>query len=210
MQQWRRAIAPALFAMALLGSDAAAQQQPAAPKFAFIRSQVILQRAPGSTEAQAAVAKERETLMGSAQRLQDSLKALADEYTRSQASLSPAQREQKEKAFRDKQTEYERRLGQMEQQMQQKQFELLQPIMNQIKAVLETVRNEEGYTFIFDVDAEGGMIVAADKNLDITERVIARLRPIPATATKPDSARPPSAAKPAPAGIKPPSKPPAQ
>jgi outer membrane protein len=209
MQQWRRAIAPALFAVGLAGSGAAAQQQPA-PKFAFIRSQVVLQRAPGSAEAQAAVTRERETLMGSAQRLQDSLKSLADEYTKTQASLSPAQREQKEKAFRDKQAEYERRLGQMEQQMQQKQFELLQPIMNQIKSVLETVRNEEGYTFIFDVDAEGGMIVAADKNLDITERVIARLRPVPSTATRPDSARAPSAAKPAPAGIKPPSKPPAQ
>jgi outer membrane protein len=207
MQQWRRAIAPALLATALLGPAAAAQQQPAAPKFAFIRSQVIMQRAPGSAEAQAAVAKERETLMGSAQRLQDSLRLLADDYTKTQAGLTPAQREQKEKSFRDKQSEYERRLGQMEQQMQQKQFELLQPIMNQIKAVLETIRNEEGYTFIFDVDAEGGLIVAADKNLDITERVISRLRP--ATAAKPDSARAP-AAKPAPAGIKPPSKPPRQ
>ena len=146
--------------------------------------------------------------MGSAQRLQDSLRLLADDYSKTQASLSPAQREQKEKAFRDKQAEYERRLGQMEQQMQQKQFELLQPIMNQIKAVLETIRNEEGYTFIFDVDAEGGLIVAADKNLDITERVIARLRP--ATTAKPDSAKAPAAAKPAPAGIKPPSKPPTQ
>jgi hypothetical protein len=82
--------------------------------------------------------------------------------------------------------------------------------MNQIKAVLETIRNEEGYTFIFDVDAEGGLIVAADKNLDITERVISRLRPLPATATKPDSAKAPAAPKPAPAGIKPPSKPPTQ
>jgi len=194
--------------MAFLGPAAHAQQ--GAAKFAYIDSRVIMQRAPGSAEAQAAFAKEREALAGSAQRLSDSLKAAFDTYSKTSATLTPAQREEREKGFREKQVEFDQRVGQMEQQMQQRQFELLQPIMNQIRTVLDAIRAEEGFTFIFDVGAEGGVIVAADKNLDITERVIARLKPIPATVAPKDSARAPGAARPAPAGVRPPTKPPTQ
>jgi outer membrane protein len=64
---------------------------------------------------------------------------------------------------------------------------------------------------IFDVAAEGGGIVAADKNLDITDKVVARLKPIAVNVTRTDSAKAPAAAKPAPAGItRPPTKPPTQ
>lgn len=208
MQYWRRAAGPAFFAMAFLAPAAGAQQ--AAPKFAYIDSRIVMQRAPGAAEAQAAFQKEREAMAGSAQRLSDSLKSAFDAYSKTSATLTPAQREEREKSFRDKQIEFDQRVGQMEQQMQQRQFELLQPIMNQIRSVLDAIRAEEGYTFIFDVGAEGGVIVAADKNLDITERVIARLKPIPATVAPRDSARPTGAPRPAPAGVRPPTKPPTQ
>lgn len=208
MQYWRRAAGPAFFAMAFLAPAVGAQQ--AASKFAYIDSRIIMQRAPGSAEAQAAFQKEREAMAGSAQRLSDSLKAAFDAYSKTSSTLTPAQREEREKGFRDKQVEFDQRVGQMEQQMQQRQFELLQPIMNQIRTVLDAIRAEEGYTFIFDVGAEGGVIVAADKNLDITERVIARLKPIPATVAPKDSNRASGAPRPAPAGVKPPTKPPTQ
>jgi len=58
---------------------------------------------------------------------------------------------------------------------------------------------EGGYSFIFDV-AAGTFIVSADKNLDITERVMAKMRlsaPKAAPAAKPAPAGPTSA----PAGI---------
>jgi hypothetical protein len=83
--------------------------------------------------------------------------------------------------------------------------------MTQIREVLDAIRNEEHYTFIFDVGNDPGLIVAADKNLDITERVISRLKPVSVNVnTRPDSAKA-GATRPAPAGItKPPTKPPTQ
>lgn len=198
-----------LVALALVLLAPLAAAQTAAPKFAYINSQVILQRAPGSAQVQAAITKERETALASVQHLQDSLRSAFDAFQQRQASLTPEQRSQQEQAFRQKQVEFDQRVGQMEQQVAQRQYELLKPMMDQIRSVLDAIRDEEGYAFIFDVAAESNLIVAADRNLDITERVIARLKPISVN-TQPDTTRAPAGAKPAPAGVRPPGRPPIQ
>ena len=200
--RWVRTYGLAAAAAAVVGlpHGLVAQQ---VPKFAYINSQVILQRAPGAAEIQAQLAKEREQAQGTVQRLSDSLRALLDEYQKAQPSLSQQQRDQREKALREKQAEFDQRVNELDEQMQRRQMELVQPLMDQIREVLDKIRNEEGYTFIFDVGADVGVIVAADRNLDITERVIARLKPIPVNvAPKADSSKAPAAAKPPPAGIR--------
>jgi len=80
-------------------------------------------------------------------------------------------------------------------------MELVKPIMDQIRKVLDEIRQEDGYAFILDAGSEAGVIVAADRNLDITEKVIARLKPVTASAAKPDSAKSPAGPRPAPAGV---------
>lgn len=197
-----------LVALGLILLAPAAAAQAAAPKFAYINSQVILQRAPGSDQVQAAITKERETALASVQKLQDSLKTAFDAFQQRQATLSPEQRAQQEQQFRQKQVEFDQRVGQMEQQVAQRQYELLKPMMDQIRSVLDAIREEEGYAFIFDVASESNLIVAADRKLDITERVIARLKPVSANTARPDSASSPAGAKPGPAGVRPPGRPP--
>lgn len=200
--RWVRTYGLAATAAAVVGlpQGLVAQQ---VPKFAYINSQLILQRAPGAAEIQAQLAKEREQAQGTVQRLSDSLRALFDEYQKAQPSLSQQQRDQREKALREKQAEFDQRVNELDEQMQRRQMELVQPLMDQIREVLDKIRNEEGYTFIFDVGADVGVIVAADRNLDITERVIARLKPVPVNvAPKADSSKAPAATKPPPAGIR--------
>ena len=125
--------------------------------------------------------------------------------------MTAPQKEQKEKSIQAKQAEFDQKVGQMEQDMQKRQYDLIQPMMTQIREVLDAIRNEEHYTFIFDVGNDPGLIVAADKNLDITDRVLGRLKPITVNVTRTDSSKAPGATKPAPAGItKPPIKPPTQ
>jgi len=48
--------------------------------------------------------------------------------------------------------------------------------MEQIQKIIEAVRVEENYAFILDAGSNAGIIVAADKNLDITDRIVARLK----------------------------------
>ena len=42
--------------------------------------------------------------------------------------------------------------------------------------MIEAVRSEGGYAFIFDVSTQGGNIVAADRSLDLTDKVIEKLK----------------------------------
>ena len=51
----------------------------------------------------------------------------------------------------------------------------MQPILENVRKVLDELRTEGGYSFIFDVSA-GSFIVSADKNLDITDRVVSKLK----------------------------------
>ena len=209
----KHSLKSALFVALVLPAAVFAQAptSAAAPKFAYVDSRAILQKAPGSAAIQAQITKERADAQASVSRMQDSLRAMYDGYLKEQPTLTAPQKEQREKSIQAKQAEFDQKVGQMEQDMQKRQFDLIQPMMTQIREVLDAIRNEEHYTFIFDVGNDPGLIVAADKNLDITDRVLARLKPVTVNVTRTDSSKAPGATKPAPAGItKPPTKPPTQ
>ena len=200
--------------LGLLGLPAAAglataQNGTQTQKFAYVNSRVILERAPGSAAIQAQLTKERSDAQASVAKLQDSLRVMYDSYLKEKTTLTAAQQEAREKALQQRNADFDQRVGQLDQEMQKRQYDLIQPMMTQIREVLDAIRNEDQYTFIFDVGNDPGLIVAADKNLDITERVISRLKPVSVQVnTRPDSTRA-GATRPAPAGItKPPIKPP--
>ena len=198
--------------LALTAAPVAAQTGGAPPtgpqKFAYINSQVILDRAPGRAAAESTFNKEIEGYKTQVQKLGDSLQSLFADFEKNQATMTATARDAKQKELATKQQDYQGRVQQLEQQAQQRQFELVQPMMEQIRTVLEEIRNEGGYAFIFDIAAQGGSVVAYDKNLDLTDRVISRLKPIAikpagagAPAARPDSAKAaPGAVRPAPSG----------
>jgi outer membrane protein len=196
-----------------IATEVVAAQAPAqAPKFAYVDSRTILQRAPGSAAIQAQITKERSDAQASVSKMQDSLRLMYDTYLKEKATLSATQQQAREQALQSRNAEFDQRVGQLDQQMQQRQMDLIQPMMTQIREVLDAIRAEESYTFIFDVGNDPGLIVAADKNLDITEKVIGRLKPVTVNvAPRTDSTRANAPARPAPSGItRPPTKPPTQ
>src|SRR6476646_6394744 len=197
MNLTRRATRLALVLAAVSAVPAFAQGAPAptTPKIAYIDSKVVLSRAPGRQQAEDTFNKEMEVSRAQVQEMGDSLQTMIADYQKTQATLAANVREQREAAIRKKQEDYQSRAGQLDQQMQQRQMELVKPIMDQIRKVLDDIRQEEGYAFILDAGSEAGVIVAADKNLDITEKVIARLKPVPVTASAPSSAKPDSSGK---------------
>lgn len=181
-------------ASALLLSVPSLTTAQSAQKFAFINSQAILQAAPGAVEAQTQLQKELETMRAQVAKLSDSLTALDEQYKKEELSLSPTAKEARLKTLREKQADFQNRVQKLDNDAQQREGELMQPVIESVRKVLDDVRTEGGYTFIFDV-AAGSFIVSADKNLDITDRVIAKLR---LSAPK---AKPPAGPTAAPAGV---------
>lgn len=177
--------AVALLALGALAAPAAAQQT--ALRVAYINSARIMEVAPGRAEAEQQFEREVGTYRQQIQSMEDSLRTMAQAFEREQASLTAPVRQQRAQAVQARETAFQARADTLNQQMQRRQAELVRPIMEQINRVIEQVRAEGSYAFIFDVAADGQTIVAADTTLDVTEQVITRLRAAgpPATSSRP-------------------------
>ncbi|MCC7053350.1 MAG: OmpH family outer membrane protein [Gemmatimonadaceae bacterium] len=195
------------------GAAPAVTPPAAAVKVAYLNSNQVLEGAPGRAEALAQFEKETLPMRTQMQRMQDSLQGIIGEYQKAAPQLTPAQRAQRESVLGAKQQEFQQRAQEMQQAAQARQEELMAPIMEQVNKVIQDVRAEDGYAFIFDAGAQVPFIVSADKNLDITSRVIDRLKslgapklPAPITlgappATAPTTARPAAGPVATPAGV---------
>jgi outer membrane protein len=202
MRVFLRAASAALLLVILAAGGASAQS---GQKFAYIRSSVLLEQAPGRAEAEAQFDKETGAYGDQIKRMSDSLNAMVADFEKTQAALSATVRESRGKAIQTRQAEYERRTRDLQQKAQARQTELVQPILDRVKGAIEELRVEGGYSFVFNAD-QGSSIVAMDKNLDITDRVLAKLRSSTASAApKPAATGAPTAA---PSGVTRPQTPP--
>lgn len=185
--------------LAVSSVSAFAQSTPAQTgvlKVAYVNSSQILEGAPGRSDALALFEKETLPMRTQIQRMQDSLQSIINEYQKAAPQLTPAQRSQREASIGGRQQEYQQRAQEMQQAAQARQEELMAPVMEQVNKVIQDLRAEDGYAFIFDSGAQVPFIVSADKNLDITSRVIDRLKTLgppklpAATAAAPGAAAP--------------------
>ena len=162
--------------LALVATSPLAAQS--AQKFAYVNTGEILQAAPGRTEAEAQLQKEATSMKATLEKMNASYLEMVSAYSKLPATTTSAERDKRTKTVQEKQGELQQKNQEFQERYSQRQAELLQPILDQIKLVLEDLRVEGGYTMIFDV-GQSGSIVAADKNLDISGRAIAKLRTLP-------------------------------
>jgi outer membrane protein len=186
---------------ALTFASASASAQAAAPKFAYIDSRAVLQASPAAVAAQSQLEREIGPYGQQVQRMRDSLQTMIADYGKVQTTLTAAQRETREKAIRDKQTEYAQRTEKLQGDAQKRESAIMQPLMDQIRTVIEQVRTQGGYAMIFDVSASNGFVVAADKSLDLTQTVVTRVKALKPAAAATPAAGPARGATAAPAGV---------
>jgi outer membrane protein len=189
-----RAAPVALTLLAVMALPAHAQ----GAKVAYVQTSVLLDQAPGRAEAEAQFEKETGGYRDQIKRMSDSLDALISGFQKRQAGLTAATRDAQAKDIQSKQQEYQRRTQELEQKAQGRQNELVQPILDKVKAAIEEVRVEGGYAMIFNAD-QGSPIVAVDKSLNVTDRVLTKLKGT--TASAPAPAPRPSSTAPAPSGV---------
>ena len=171
MKKHLGAVCAALALVALAG-PVAAQQQPV--RVGYINTQRILQEAPGTQEVQQRLRTELAPFDQQLRALEDSLRALQVQYGQEPAGLSEQARTQRQQEFQTKAQGLQQRAAQVQQNAAQKQNELLAPVMQRIEEAISAVRQEGGFAMLFDAATDA--IVSADTTLDMTDRVLARLR----------------------------------
>lgn len=162
----------ALTALALLLSAGAVEAQTL--KIAYINSQEILMSAPGAEEAQQQFDEEMESYQAEIAQLETELQNMEQALQQQQLTLSPEAKANREQQLQAKFQEYQQRTTQLQEMANQRRAALIQPVMDEITAVIETMREEGAYSII--LDAAAGSIVSADPALDLTQEVITRLQ----------------------------------
>ena len=195
-----RGLVAALLPLTLLAAPVAAQT-----KVAYVDTRKILQEMPGRNQVEARYRTEVEVLQSREKTMVDSLNAMVAAFEKDSATLTAAQRTERFTKLQEFDGRYRDTLQVLQNEAQQKQGEMMQPLFDQIKIALEDVRRAEGVAMIFDMGAQANPVVAMDKNLDLSDKVIAKLRTMPAAAPAPapaPAARPaaPAAAPARPAG----------
>ena len=151
-------------------------QAPGPTRIAYVNPQALFQNAPGRAAAESAFAKETEAYRKELTTISDALTKMIADYQRDASKLSEADRERRERAIGAKEDSLRQRQAELEEVAGRRQSELMAPIMEAVRKVLEDIRVEDGWSMILSSEPGASPILAADKNLDITERVVARLR----------------------------------
>lgn len=177
-------------------TSVAQAQQPGAGKIVFVNTQALMEAAPGRLAAESLLTKEGKGYQDQLQKMQDSLNKMLSDYQKAEPTLSATAKDARQKAIQALETDLQAKNAQFQQQFDQRKNEVMSPITEMVKKVLDDVRDENGYAMIMMNDPGQSVIVSADKNLDITDKVVSRLRtqkaPAAAAATKPTTPNSPA------------------
>jgi outer membrane protein len=190
----RAALAAITIAAASAAPAAAHAQQ--APKLAYVDVGAVMEQVPGRQQAEQTLEREITGIRGELQRMQDSLQLLVGNYQRQQASLTAAQRTQREQELQRQQQAFGQRAQQLQQRGEQRQQEVSGQFESLVREAINDVRTSGGYAMIFAGGANSAML-SADRTLDVTDQVLARMRTV--AASRPAGAAP-TAANQAPSG----------
>ncbi len=161
-----------LLAAALLAGEVGAAE--AQVKIGYVNTQRLVAEAPGAKEAQQTLEREMSGYRTQVDSLEKNLQQMQADYQKQEASLTAAVKQQRQQAMQQSFATYQQRVGQLEQTAAQRQQQLVEPVMKRVKDAIEAARREGGYAIIFDGGNSG--MVAADPALDLTDRVLTRLR----------------------------------
>ena len=152
-----------------------AAQATTTQRLAYVDTRVILESAPGKAEAEAMLQKEAVAWDAEVRKMQDQMTAMITKFQKESPAMTQAVRDKETKTIQDKQAEFQKRNDEINQEAEKRRNEVLQPLLDQVKLALEDVRKQMNLDMIFDV-GQNATIVAVDKNLNLSDRVIARLR----------------------------------
>ncbi|MBQ6955841.1 MAG: OmpH family outer membrane protein [Bacteroidales bacterium] len=157
-------------AMFAFGTTAFAQKNI---KLGHINSSELMQIMPGKDSAQAAFQAEVTLLEGELTAMQEELQKKYNDYQERKAQMTELIRNTKEQELNDLNQRIQTYQQNAQQKLQEKEKELLQPIIDRAKEAIAAVAKENGYSYIFDTSA-GTLLYQQDSD-DILELVKKKL-----------------------------------
>jgi len=177
---------------AVLGPGGTALAQEA--KIGFIDAQAALDRSkPGrvSKDLLEQYVKSRQQIIDVDE---EEIRQLEEELKKQSAVLSSDAQKEKQEALQRKYLTYQKRAGELTKEVQEKRTEVLKEFNRKLVKAVQQVAERGGYAVVFDRESEGGVVLFAKEQMNLTDQVVTELDRLAAT----EESSPKPAAKPAP------------
>jgi len=146
-----------------------------AQKFGHIDAQKILTAVPGfqaSSDEMERYQKEKEKQYLD---LQTMIQNNYQKYLAEKDALLPSIKASREKELQKEELKLQEFGTETQQRIQQKQQDLMAPLLKQIKDAIDIVAKENGFAYIFDITQQGSLVYF-DGGIDVTDLVIAQIK----------------------------------
>lgn len=145
-------------------------------KFGHIDLQALIQVMPERAKAETDYGKQIEELEAQLGTMQKELETKWNDYMQKRDSLSDIVKSARESEIQDLQQRIQNFQAIAQQQLQQKQNEMLRPIFEKAQKAVAEVGKEKGLIFVFDVSGElGTVLYKSNESLDIMPLVKQKL-----------------------------------
>jgi outer membrane protein len=173
------------FALSLILGATACVASAQVMKFGHINSQELLEAMPQRDSAMKVLDSEMKLIETQMEELTVEINKKYQDYLeqKDKPGMTDLVRKNKEMELQQMQERRQSFQETAQQNLQQRQTELIKPIMDKAKKAIEAVGKEEGLVYVFDV-APGVILYQSDKSIDIMPKVKAKLRIPAVTAPK--------------------------
>lgn len=145
-------------------------------RIAFVNLPALLKGMVGYAGAEKAYIAEVEASRTEAEQVRAPFDSAVAQYQSSQAMMSASSRASREKQLRAQQDTVESKLQRLSDRVASREKELLAPLRDRIRAVVDGIRAEANYAMVIDLASPGSEAVYAyDRSMDITAKVAQRL-----------------------------------
>ena len=148
-----------------------------AQKIGYVDSGSLLTMMPKVKEAESNLEALGKQLQAKGQKMmQDFQLKYQDLERRAQAGdIAPKDQEAQVALLKEEENKILQFEQEMQTQLAAKREELLAPILDEVRAAIQTVAKENGYTYIFDGSPGVGVLLYADETTNVTSQVKAKL-----------------------------------
>ena len=108
---------------------------------------------------------------------EEELKKIEEDLVKQSAVLSADAKKEKEETFRKRMMEYQRKVGQLNQEVQNKKKEVLDEFNKGLEQIVKGIADKEKLSLVVEKgdNGAGALVVYSHPSLDITDRVIKEL-----------------------------------
>jgi outer membrane protein len=152
-------IAVLMIVVALVGQSATAQSF----KFGHINNDELIQSMPEYDSATVKLEKFRKELVNALELMQVEWNNKSDSYQKESKNLSDILKQTKEQELMDIQKRIQDFQTNAQQQLQNKQAELFQPIVGKVDKAIKDVGKENGFLYVFDISASKATLLYFDE-----------------------------------------------